>query len=651
VTDGRRDIAGTDSAFARVVELLATHPHFHHLSLLRPHPLLALLRHPEHGSLIVAPAEVWGHQREVLRPYATRLAEGEVAVILLGRPREADPQAAGQSLVAILPEEPSPDELVVALQTGFHLLEARARAESRGKHLKRYRYELSELIEISKALTTEREIDKLLNLILEKARFITGADAGSIYVVEGDDADLQRRTLRFKLSQNESVKFDSREFTIPISPRSIAGSAVLHRSAINLVDVYDIPPDQGFSFDPSFDRRIGYLTRSMLTAPLINHRGDVTGVLQLINKKRDPRALLKDPADIEAQVVPFDERSQELLATLASHAAIVLENALLYAEITALFEGFVKASVSAIEQRDPTTSGHSRRVADLTIALARAVELEGSGPYRDVAWTSQDIREIEYASLLHDFGKIGVREQVLVKAKKLYPGQLEAIRMRIDFALRSLEVEMLHRRMRAAERSAPREEIEAIEAAFEDRRADLEASWQAIVAANEPTVLKGGDFARVEAISRETYADLQGNLKPLLNQEELCCLSVPRGSLTGVEIDEIRSHVTHTRNFLRTIPWGSSLRRVPLIAGAHHERLDGTGYPDRLRAEQIPLQSKMMSISDIFDALTAADRPYKRAVPLDRALDILAMEVKEQHVDSDLFRIFCEARIWDCLHR
>jgi HD-GYP domain-containing protein (c-di-GMP phosphodiesterase class II) len=651
VTGSRRDIAGSDSPFARAVEMLATHPHFHPLVLLRPHPLLALLRNQEGGGLLVAPAEVWGYHRELLRPYATRLAEGELAVILLGSPREIDPHATGRSLVAILPGEPSADELAVAIQTGFSLLEARSRAESRGKHLNRYRYELSELIEISKALTTEREIDKLLNLILEKARFITGADAGSIYVVEGEDPDLHRRLLRFKLSQNESVKFDAREFTVPISPRSIAGSAVLHRKAINLVDVYDIPPDLGYSFDPSFDRRIGYRTRSMLTAPLINHRGDVTGVLQLINKKRDPKALLREPEDTDAQVIPFDERSQELLETLASHAAIVLENALLYAEITALFEGFVKASVSAIEQRDPTTSGHSRRVADLTIALARAVELESSGPYRDISWTLQDLREIEYASLLHDFGKIGVREQVLVKAKKLYPGQLEAIRMRLDFAIRSLEVEALHRRLRAVERGASREEIEGIEVAFEGRRAEMEASWQAIVAANEPTVLQGGDFAKVEAISRETYTDLLGNPQPLLTQEELCCLSVPRGSLTGTEIDEIRSHVTHTRNFLCTIPWGTSLRRVPLIAGAHHERLDGTGYPDRLKAEQIPLQSKMMSISDIFDALTAADRPYKRAVPLERALDILRMEVKEQHVDGELFRIFCEAHLWDCLHR
>lgn len=642
-----QDVAGSRSPFARVVEMLTTDARFAHLSVLRPHPLLALVRDAESLSLLVAPAEVWGHQRDLLRPYATRLADGETAVVLIGRPREADPQSAGRSLIALLPEEPAAEELAVALQTGFHLLEARARAESRGKRLNRYRYELGELIEISRALTTEREIDKLLGLILEKARFITGADAGSIYVVEGDDPDINRRSLRFKLSHNESLQFDSREFSIPISPRSIAGAAVLGRASINIDDVYDIRPDLGYSFDPSFDRRVGYLTRSMLTAPLVNHRGEVSGVLQLINKKRDPKARLRSSADVEAQVTPFDTRSEELLATLASHAAIALENAMLYAEITALFDGFVEASVAAIEQRDPTTSGHSRRVANLTVNLARAVERETAGPYREVAWSTQDLREIEYASLLHDFGKIGVREQVLVKAKKLHPGQLDAIRERIDFALRSLEVDMLRRRLRASDRGASPDEQAALEAAFEDRRREMEEAYQAIVAANEPTVLKGGDFVRIEAIARETYADLQGNLRPLLTPDELASLSVPRGSLTSAEFDEIRSHVSHTRKFLCAIPWGSSLRRVPLIAGAHHERLDGTGYPDRLQGEQIPLQSKMMSISDIFDALTASDRPYKRAVPLDRALDILTMEVKEHHIDGELFRIFREARVWE----
>jgi HD-GYP domain-containing protein (c-di-GMP phosphodiesterase class II) len=170
-----------------------------------------------------------------------------------------------------------------------------------------------------------------------------------------------------------------------------------------------------------------------------------------------------------------------------------------------------------------------------------------------------------------------------------------------------------------------------------------------IVAANEPTVLKGGVFDKLEAIARETFVDLQGHVHPLLHANEVQSLSVARGSLTTGEIDEIRSHVSHTFQFLSQIPWGKQFRRVATIAGSHHERLNGTGYPNRLRAEEIPLQSKMMSVADIFDALTAADRPYKKAVPLEKALDILGFEVKDQHIDADLVRIFVEAKVWSCV--
>ncbi|MFO0658235.1 MAG: HD domain-containing phosphohydrolase [Polyangiaceae bacterium] len=262
-------------------------------------------------------------------------------------------------------------------------------------------------------------------------------------------------------------------------------------------------------------------------------------------------------------------------------------------------------------------------------------------------WTPQHLREIEYASLLHDFGKIGVREEVLVKAKKLYPPQLEAIRARFDFVLRTHEVDVLSRKLRATERGAPCDELHKLDAELAARRAELEDAWNAIVSSNEPTVLKGGDFAKIEQIARETFTDLLGNVKPLLTGEEVTSLSVPRGSLTNGEIDEIRSHVTHTYHFLQAIPWGSEFRRVPQIAGAHHERLNGTGYPNHLRAEEIPLQSKMMSVSDIFDALTASDRPYKKAVPLEKALEILSFEVKDQHIDGELVRIFREARVWE----
>jgi HD-GYP domain-containing protein (c-di-GMP phosphodiesterase class II) len=426
----------------------------------------------------------------------------------------------------------------------------------------------------------------------------------------------------------------------------MAGYVALHKKPLNIADVYDLPALTPYGFDRSFDAKTGYHTRSMLCAPLFSRVGDVVGVIQLLNKKRDPERRLLSAEDVADQVVPFDERSEQLLATLASQAGIALENAILYAEIQHMLEGFVRASVEAIEQRDPTTSGHSRRVAELTVGLARAVERADVGPYRGVAWSEGDLRELEYASLLHDFGKIGVREEVLLKAKKLFPAQLENIRARFEFAIRSVEVDVLSRKVRLLERGAPAADLQALDEELVRRKRELDAAFGLILTANEPTVLQGGDFARIEALAREAYTDLTGNVIPLLQPAEVACLSVPRGSLTTGEIQEIRSHVSHTFTFLSQIPWGKQFRKVAHIAGAHHERLNGTGYPNRLRAEEIPLQSKMMAVSDIFDA---RDRPYKKAVPLEKALDILGFEVKDQHIDGDLVKIFVEARVWSGL--
>jgi HD-GYP domain-containing protein (c-di-GMP phosphodiesterase class II) len=345
--------------------------------------------------------------------------------------------------------------------------------------------------------------------------------------------------------------------------------------------------------------------------------------------------------------MPFDERSEELLGMVAAQAGVSLENAMLYDDIRHLFEGFVKASVEAIESRDPTTSGHSRRVADLTVGLAKVVDGETHGPYKDAFFSREDLRELEYASLLHDFGKIGVRERVLVKAKKLYDEALDAIRRRFDYVAKCCENDVLCRKISVLERGGTSDELTRLDKELLERKVELERSFTTILTANEPSVLAQGDFERISEIAKETYVDLRGDVQRLLTDEEVEALSVRRGSLTTQEFDEIRGHVSHTFRFLSQIPWGKALRRVPIIAGAHHERLNGTGYPNRLRAEEIPVQSKMMSISDIYDALTASDRPYKKAVPVERALEILDFSVKDQHVDADLVRIFREARIWE----
>ncbi len=620
----------------------------------RPHGLLVAAwrsveaspgRPKDRLAVVFVPGLVWERSRELLAPLARRLAEGTALVVLVGRPSQRSLQDAAQrGLVSVLDAGATGEDVYLATLRAFELMEAKARAEARGHWVGRYKFELGELIDIARAMTTVRNVDELLGVILEKSRFVTGADAGAIYILESQGP---QPVLRFKLTQNDSVRFDSREFTMPLSDRSVAGCAALRKKTLNIVDVYDLPSGSTFHFDSTFDRRTGYVTRSMLVAPLISQRDEVIGVIQLINKKRDPSHKLLAKTDVDQQVVAFDERSEELLGMLAAQAGVSLETAILYEEIRSLFEGFVKASVEAIESRDPTTSGHSRRVAELTVELARVVASETTGPYANASFTAEDLRELEYASLLHDFGKIGVRERVLVKAKKLYPEQLDLVRARFDYVARSMEADALARKIHLLETGASRESVDAIDRELAERRALLDASWESVCNANEPTVLSSGDFARIEAIGVETFVVPAGQVRSLLEGAEVDCLKINRGSLTPLEFDEIRSHVSHTFRFLSQIPWGKSLRRVPLIAGAHHERLNGTGYPNRLRAEEIPVQSKMMSISDIYDALTASDRPYKKAIPVERAIDILDFSVRDGHLDSELVRIFKDARIWE----
>ncbi len=349
--------------------------------------------------------------------------------------------------------------------------------------------------------------------------------------------------------------------------------------------------------------------------------------------------------DVSVGVVAFDKRSEELLATLAAQAGIALENALLYDEIRKIFEGFVRASVQAIEQRDPSTSGHSLRVSSLACALAKEVDRASTGVYKDTSIDARDMQELNYACLLHDFGKIGVREQVLLKAKKLYPHQASSIRLRIDLAIKTAEIEFLRAKNALLESAADTRELEALERDFSQRKRDLEAVWEFIQRADEPTVLKESTLS-LSDVQTVTYTDGQGKTHALLGADEIAALSISRGSLNHSEIDEIRSHVVHTYNFLSKIPWGKSMARIPGIARAHHERLDGSGYPNGMTSDEIPLLSKIMAIADIYDALTAADRTYKKAIPVDKALRIIESEAAAGFLDADLVKTFIERKIY-----
>ena len=575
--------------------------------------------------------------------------------ILDGRsPRVLDPQTAvvgvglnqqpawltDESVYFDIPESPSAPELLKALKHAYQFLYQKCRAETLQRQLR-------EVSQVGIALSNERDHSVLLTKILSKARELSRADAGSLYLLDEMGGG---QVLRWKLAQNDSVDVDFEERVLPITKKSVAGYVAMTGETLAIADAYNPPDGAEYSINTSFDQENGYLTRSMLVFPMTNHAGEVIGVLQLINRKRSGTHAKLTAATVPDEVVPFDKETIELMRSLAGQAAVAVENNLLYESIERLFEGFVTAAVTAIEQRDPTTSGHSFRVANLTVELAKIVDRLEHGPYAGVRFTADQVREIRYASLLHDFGKVGVREQVLVKEKKLYPLQLDTVRARFEFVMKSAENDANRRKLDYLLEhgrdgyDAFAAQVDAEIAAEMER---LRADFAFVTKSNEPTVLPEGEFQYLLELARRDYEDIRGERRLLLDPEEARILSIRKGNLDSAERVEIESHVTHTFNFLAKIPWTRDLKRVPFIAYAHHEKLNGRGYPRRLVASDIPVQSRMMTVSDIYDALTANDRPYKKAISTDRALDILKMEVSDGLLDEALVKYFIDSKIYE----
>jgi HD-GYP domain-containing protein (c-di-GMP phosphodiesterase class II) len=596
--------------------------------------------------LVLAWPEVWKDPAR-LGPHLGPARSGSHGLILVG----TDPEFEAAQLEAM----PADIDLTTVVSpigmTRLHLiLRGRADAIVQRMALERSRHENEMMKEIGRALSKQRDIKTLLGIILRRAREVTNADAGSIYIVEGNE-DEQKRKLRFEVSQNDSRRLPDASPVIAVSETSIVGRCAARGKSINIQDLYALGnnPD-GFVHDRSFDDQNRYQTRSVLAVPMISAREEVIGVIQLINKRARGWNRLDLPSDFEHGVVPFDDSSgTDDISALASQAGIALENGLLYGEVKTLFDGFVKAAVTAIESRDPTTSGHSARVAELTVSLASAVDKTDDGRLRGYRFPDDKLTQIRYAGLLHDFGKVGVREHVLIKAKKLYEHERTLILQRFQLIKRGYKIEGLESKVRylmEASRDQAAERIATIDQDLAARIAELDDIVRFILASNEPAVLDEGGFDRIAEIAGMSWKDDDGQVAPFLSPSEASCLQIRRGSLTEQERIEINSHVVHSYNFLRQIPWSRALRDVPAIAGAHHEKLDGTGYPDARRGDNIPIEAQMMAITDIYDALTASDRPYKRAIPVDRALDILASDVKRGQLHAALFDVFVAARLW-----
>src|ERR1051325_4281719 len=441
---------------------------------------------------------------------ASPAIDGQTAVLGIGL-NERPKWLTDESVYIDLPESPSSAALLNAIKRAYRILFLE-------KQLKDRTRELQEVSEVGIALSTVRDHSVLLTMILSKARELSRADAGSLYLLdEREDGDL---VLRWKLAQNDSIDVDFfEEKILPITRRSLAGYVAMTGETLVIDDAYDLPPDAEYSINRSFDEENRYLTKSMLVFPMTNHVGDLIGVLQLINRKR-PGAPAKLTAEtVPAEVIPFDQEIIDMMRSLAGQAAVAVENNLLYESMERLFEGFVTAAVTAIEQRDPTTSGHSFRVADLTVELARVVDRIDDGPYGKVRFTPDQVREIRYASLLHDFGKVGVREQVLIKEKKLYPLQLDTIRFRFDFVMKSLENEANKRKLDyLLERG--RDGYDEFAAQVDRETAEeigrLQKDFAFVATSNEPTVLPEGEFQYLQQLASREYSDVRGERRLLV---------------------------------------------------------------------------------------------------------------------------------------
>ena len=481
-----------------------------------------------------------------------------------------------------------------------------------------------DLINIGKSLSGEKDMEKLLRLILYLSKKITGADAGSIYLVEEDESGTKR--LRFKYSHTYSRTIPLEEFVMDMNRKSSSGYVAVTGEVLNIPDAYKISELAPYTFNPYFDRQHNYISRSQLVVPMKNHLDEIIGVIQLLNSKEDHRPgkkytneafeiQLDTEEDFDRFVVTFDERYNSLLEAIAGQAAVTIENNRLINQIQMQFEEFVKASVTAIESRDPATSGHSFRVAEICKELAAAVNNVDSGYLGSFHFSENDIKELEFASLLHDFGKVYIDLNIFKKAKKLYPKDLENMKLRLDYLYRfmelgydSREIEMLDSLTRG-NGSYTADDIRNLRDEKSMRLNRITEIKEILVRLNEPTITDRDPEAALKEILAEIEGleciDPSGGKIDILTLTDRTNLMIKRGSLNDEERCEIESHVTETYKFVSKIPWPPEYRRIPEIALRHHEKLDGTGYPQGLRGDEIPIQARIMAVADIFDALVA----------------------------------------------
>ena len=496
--------------------------------------------------------------------------------------------------------------------------------------------QVEDILNIGIALSLEKDHNRLLEMIVSEARRITNADGGTLYLRDGD-------FLVFKITQNESLQSfqggSGEPINLPPVPmrmENVSSYVALHNESVNIPEVYEA---EGFDFSgpKNYDKIIGYRTVSMLVIPLENHEGEVIGVLQLINALDDHK-----------QPVPFSPDFEKVISSLASQAAISLTNQQLMEDIEQLFNSFVEVMATAIDSRTPYNAHHTRRVALLSGALATVIDNENEGRWADVHFDIDRTKQLVMAAWLHDIGKIATPLAVMNKCSRVET-QLELILQRLDYIEQTIKTGYLEKMLalRADVDVAPDTQA-SLEKSWEEQKMMLAQSRDLIIKVDNPATFVDQETQnQLQEIASRRYVDCSGRELPWLTQDELINLTVVKGTLTEPERKIMEDHVLVTQRMLEKIPFINKLKEVPFFASIHHEHLDGKGYPLGLKAEDIPLEGRILALTDVFDALTAADRPYKKAMPVDQALKILGFMVKDGELDGDLLDIFIKHQVWE----
>lgn len=507
---------------------------------------------------------------------------------------------------------------------------------------------LEQLNEIGAALSRERDITCLLESILVAAKTITHADGGTLYRISEDG-----RTLRFEILRTDSLHLtmggsSGGEISLPnLSLYDVQGApndslvatyAAIHKQTVNVVDAYS-EANFDFSGTRGFDERTGYRSRSFLTVPMISHEGEVIGVLQLINAQ----------ARGSDEVIAFSAAAQSLVESLASQAAIALSNRLLILQLEELFVSFINVINLAIDEKSPHTGVHCQRVPELTMMLAEAAHQTTQGPLASFVMDEQDRHELKIASLLHDCGKVTTPTHVVDKATKLQTiyDRIGLIDTRFEVLKRDEELHALRRQLALRPVTDPAAEA-ALQAQCRSRIETLNQDRDFLREANRGTeAMTPADMQRVRDIGeRHSWRNVESVESEFLTADEIENLTIRSGTLNRSERDTINYHIVATLKMLEQLPWPRHLRHVPEYAGGHHERMDGKGYPRGLTREQMSVQARVMGIADIFEALTARDRPYKPGMKLSQAMAIMYRFKCNGHLDPDLFDIFVGRRLY-----